>query len=92
MARAFLGPTMDVHAGGIDLIFPHHENEIAQSEAANGQPFCNCWMHNGFVNIDGEKMSKSLGKRQARQGTLGFAGARSSSGRASAGNFRTLRD
>jgi len=61
MARAFLGPTMDVHAGGIDLIFPHHENEIAQSEAANGQPFCNCWMHNGFVNIDGEKMSKSLG-------------------------------
>ena len=60
MAKKYLGATIDIHAGGEDLIFPHHENEIAQSEAANGVPFANYWMHNGFLNIDGEKMSKSL--------------------------------
>ncbi len=53
--------TFDIHGGGKDLIFPHHENEIAQSEAATGEPFCNAWMHNGFVTVDGVKMSKSLG-------------------------------
>lgn len=61
MARVFLGDTIDVHCGGIDLKFPHHENEIAQSEGASGKPFCECWIHNGFVNIDNEKMSKSKG-------------------------------
>ena len=61
MARKYLGKTIDIHAGGEDLIFPHHENEIAQSEAANGVPFANYWMHNGFLNIDNVKMSKSLG-------------------------------
>jgi cysteinyl-tRNA synthetase len=61
MSCALLGNTFDVHGGGADLQFPHHENEIAQSEGANGQPLANCWMHNGFVNIDNEKMSKSLG-------------------------------
>ena len=61
MARKYLGDTLDVHCGGIDLKFPHHENEIAQSEGASGKPFCNCWIHNGFVNIGEEKMSKSLG-------------------------------
>lgn len=61
MAKKYLGETIDIHAGGEDLIFPHHENEIAQSEAANGKPFANYWMHNAFINIDGQKMSKSLG-------------------------------
>mmetsp|Transcript_26643 Transcript_26643/g.60161 ORF Transcript_26643/g.60161 Transcript_26643/m.60161 type:complete len:587 (-) Transcript_26643:24-1784(-) len=61
MARRYLGPTIDLHAGGVDLKFPHHENEIAQSEGANCAPFCNCWVHNGFVNIGNEKMSKSKG-------------------------------
>jgi cysteinyl-tRNA synthetase len=61
MARKYLGDTIDVHGGGIDLKFPHHENEIAQSEGASGKAFCNCWLHNGFVNINDEKMSKSLG-------------------------------
>ena len=61
MARQYLGNTIDLHAGGIDLKFPHHENEIAQSEGANSAPFCNCWIHNGFVNIGDEKMSKSKG-------------------------------
>ena len=61
MARKYLGKTIDIHAGGEDLIFPHHENEIAQSEAANGVPFAHYWMHNGFLNIDNVKMSKSLG-------------------------------
>lgn len=61
MARVFLGDTIDVHCGGIDLKFPHHENEIAQSEGATGKLFCECWIHNGFVNIDNEKMSKSKG-------------------------------
>ena len=61
MSRKFLGKTIDIHAGGADLIFPHHENEIAQSECANGQQFVKYWMHNGFVTINKEKMSKSLG-------------------------------
>lgn len=61
MARKYLGPTIDIHAGGADLIFPHHENEIAQSECANEQQFVKYWMHNGFVTINKEKMSKSLG-------------------------------
>ncbi len=61
MAKKYLGDTIDIHAGGEDLIFPHHENEIAQSEAANGKPFAKYWMHNGFINVDNKKMSKSLG-------------------------------
>ena len=61
MACALLGQTFDIHGGGADLQFPHHENEIAQSEGANGQPLAHYWMHNGFLNIDNEKMSKSLG-------------------------------
>lgn len=61
MARCYLGETIDIHAGGVDLIFPHHENEIAQSECANGQEFARYFMHNGFINIDNKKMSKSLG-------------------------------
>jgi cysteinyl-tRNA synthetase len=60
MVRSQLGETVDIHAGGSDLQFPHHENEIAQSEGANTKPLAKYWMHNGFVNIDGEKMSKSL--------------------------------
>lgn len=60
MAAKYLGETIDIHGGGQDLIFPHHEDEIAQSEAANEKPFAKFWMHNGFVNINGEKMSKSL--------------------------------
>ncbi|PZV16436.1 MAG: cysteine--tRNA ligase [Pseudanabaena sp.] len=60
MVRSRLGETIDIHAGGADLQFPHHENEIAQSEAAYAKPLAKYWMHNGFVNIDGEKMSKSL--------------------------------
>src|SRR5690625_2754333 len=60
MAKKYLGETIDIHAGGQDLTFPHHENEIAQSEALNDQPFANYWMHNGYMNIDNEKMSKSL--------------------------------
>ncbi|MEY4753572.1 MAG: hypothetical protein RJA44_1247, partial [Pseudomonadota bacterium] len=61
MCGALLGQTFDIHGGGGDLQFPHHENEIAQSEGANGQPLAKVWMHNGFINIDNEKMSKSLG-------------------------------
>lgn len=61
MAKKFLGPTIDLHHGGVDLMFPHHENEIAQSEAANKCPFCNNWAHNEFLNFGTEKMSKSLG-------------------------------
>jgi cysteinyl-tRNA synthetase len=61
MARRYLGNTIDIHAGGEDLVFPHHENEIAQSEAANGVPFAHYWMHNAFLNINNKKMSKSLG-------------------------------
>lgn len=61
MSKHYLGDEIDIHAGGEDLIFPHHENEIAQSEAANGKPFARYWMHNGFLNIENRKMSKSLG-------------------------------
>ncbi|MBE7019282.1 MAG: cysteine--tRNA ligase [Ruminococcaceae bacterium] len=61
MVNEYLGKTIDIHCGGKDLSFPHHENEIAQSEAANGVPFANYWMHNGYINIDNRKMSKSLG-------------------------------
>ena len=61
MSMKHLGETLDLHGGGLDLVFPHHENEIAQSEAATGVPFSRCWMHNGFVEVDKEKMSKSLG-------------------------------
>ncbi|MCC8169040.1 MAG: cysteine--tRNA ligase [Oscillospiraceae bacterium] len=61
MANKYLGETIDIHSGGQDLIFPHHENEIAQSECANGKPFANYWMHNGYININNQKMSKSLG-------------------------------
>ena len=61
MVRKYLGDTIDIHAGGQDLTFPHHENEIAQSEALTGKPFAKYWMHNGYINIDNEKMSKSLG-------------------------------
>ena len=61
MSRRYLGETFDIHGGGEDLIFPHHENEIAQSQAATGKPLANYWMHNGFVKINAEKMSKSLG-------------------------------
>ncbi len=61
MVNKFLGETIDIHAGGKDLIFPHHENEVAQSECANGVPFANYWMHNGYINVDNQKMSKSLG-------------------------------
>ncbi len=61
MSRALLGERFDIHGGGMDLQFPHHENEVAQSEGALGHPFVNYWMHNGFLNVDNEKMSKSLG-------------------------------
>ena len=61
MAKRYLGPQIDIHAGGEDLVFPHHENEIAQSEAANGVEFAKYWMHNAFINIENRKMSKSLG-------------------------------
>ena len=61
MAKSILGETIDLHCGGQDLIFPHHENEIAQSECANGTCFSRYWMHNGYINIDNRKMSKSLG-------------------------------
>ena len=60
MAATHLSPHIDIHAGGMDLIFPHHENEIAQSEAVYGPDFARYWMHNAFVRIDQEKMSKSL--------------------------------
>ncbi len=60
MARRYLGETIDIHGGGQDLIFPHHENEVAQSECCNGVPFAHYWMHNGYINVDNKKMSKSL--------------------------------
>ncbi len=60
MATRYLGKTIDIHAGGVDLVFPHHENEIAQSECANGCDFARYWLHNGFINVDNQKMSKSL--------------------------------
>jgi cysteinyl-tRNA synthetase len=61
MIAELLGPTIDIHAGGLDLIFPHHENEIAQSSCCHDQKMANYWLHNGFINFQGEKMSKSLG-------------------------------
>ena len=61
MSSEYLGETFDIHGGGKDLCFPHHENEIAQSESLSGKPFVRYWVHNGFVNINQEKMSKSLG-------------------------------
>jgi cysteinyl-tRNA synthetase len=61
MIKQHLGDTIDIHGGGQDLVFPHHENEIAQSEAANDAPFVRYWLHNGFINVDQEKMSKSVG-------------------------------
>ena len=61
MAQRYLGDTFDIHGGGLDLVFPHHENEVAQSESATGKPFAHLWMHNGLVQRDGEKMSKSIG-------------------------------
>ena len=61
MSKKYLGETIDIHGGGQDLVFPHHENEIAQSEAASGKPFVKYWMHNGYINVDNVKMSKSLG-------------------------------
>jgi cysteinyl-tRNA synthetase len=61
MSMKYLGETFDIHGGGMDLIFPHHENEIAQSEGATGKPFAKYWMHNGYINVDNKKMSKSLG-------------------------------
>ena len=61
MSMKYLGETFDIHGGGMDLIFPHHENEIAQSEGATGKPFVHYWMHNGYININNQKMSKSLG-------------------------------
>ncbi|UBF27720.1 cysteine--tRNA ligase [Kovacikia minuta CCNUW1] len=70
MVRQELGESIDIHAGGMDLTFPHHENEIAQSEAVTGKPLANYWMHNGFVNMDGEKMSKSLGNTRLTRDLL----------------------
>ncbi|MDO9184341.1 MAG: cysteine--tRNA ligase [Bacteriovorax sp.] len=76
MAKKHLGKTIDLHHGGVDLLFPHHENEIAQSEAANGCPFCQNWAHNEFLNFGSEKMSKSLGNVVTiRKFTESFSGA-----------------
>lgn len=76
MAKKHLGNTIDLHHGGVDLLFPHHENEIAQSEAANGCPFCHNWAHNEFLNFGSEKMSKSLGNVVTiRKFTETFSGA-----------------
>jgi cysteinyl-tRNA synthetase len=61
MSTKYLGPTFDIHTGGVDLVFPHHENEVAQSHGANGTPPVKYWAHNGFINIDGQRMGKSLG-------------------------------
>ena len=73
MSTQYLGTTFDIHGGGKDLIFPHHENEIAQAEAACGEPFCRNWLHNGFVTVDGVKMSKSLGNFLSLQDALALA-------------------
>jgi cysteinyl-tRNA synthetase len=70
MSQKHLGLSFDLHGGGKDLVFPHHENEIAQSEAASGQPLAHCWLHNGFVTLDHEKMSKSLGNFKTLRGLL----------------------
>ncbi len=72
MVYKHLGATIDLHTGGMDLIFPHHENEIAQSEAFSHQPFVRFWLHNGFVNVDSEKMAKSLGNFKTIRDLLGF--------------------
>ena len=72
MGCALLGESFDIHGGGADLQFPHHENEIAQSEGATGQPFARTWMHNGFINVDNEKMSKSLGNFFTIRDVLGY--------------------
>ncbi|MFP5440598.1 MAG: cysteine--tRNA ligase [Gammaproteobacteria bacterium] len=71
MIEKHLGETIDIHGGGIDLVFPHHENEIAQGTCAHGKPYVRYWMHNGFINIDGEKMSKSLGNFRTVRDLLG---------------------
>jgi cysteinyl-tRNA synthetase len=71
MSSKFLGETFDLHGGALDLIFPHHENEIAQSEAASGKTLCNCWMHAGFLDLEGAKMSKSLGNVVRLRDALG---------------------
>ncbi len=84
MAKRYLGDTIDIHAGGEDLIFPHHENEIAQSECANGAQFANYWLHNGFITVDNEKMSKSLGN--------GFITVDNEKMSKSLGNFFTVRE
>jgi cysteinyl-tRNA synthetase len=73
MAREYAGRTLDIHGGARDLIFPHHENEIAQSEAATKEKFCNCWMHTGFLTVSGEKMSKSLGNFTTIRQALGVS-------------------
>jgi len=73
MSTQYLGTTFDIHGGGKDLIFPHHENEIAQAEAECGEPFCRNWLHNGFVTVDGVKMSKSLGNFLSLHDALGLA-------------------
>src|SRR5262249_54562649 len=70
MIRAVLGDTIDIHGGGVDLIFPHHENEIAQSETAHDHPLARFWLHNGFLTLDAEKMSKSLGNVKTVHGLL----------------------
>jgi cysteinyl-tRNA synthetase len=75
MAQKFIGTTLDLHAGGLDLIFPHHENEIAQSEAASGEVFCKAWMHGGFLDLEGAKMSKSLGNVVRLRDALGVVDA-----------------
>ncbi len=70
MSMKYLGPSFDIHAGGVDLVFPHHENEIAQSEAATGKKFVRYWLHNGFLKIEGDKMAKSLGNFRTVRETL----------------------
>src|SRR6185295_13167915 len=74
MAERFLGPSFEIHGGGLDLIFPHHENELAQSRGA-GREFARVWMHNGMLRLTGEKMSKSLGNIATLQEVLGKWGA-----------------
>jgi cysteinyl-tRNA synthetase len=77
MSEQHLGETFDIHGGGLDLIFPHHENEIAQSVCAHrGKPFVNYWLHNGFVTVDGEKMAKSAGNFRTIRDVLADAGGR----------------
>jgi cysteinyl-tRNA synthetase len=75
MASKYIGTTLDLHAGGLDLIFPHHENEIAQSEAASGEVFCKVWLHGGFLDLEGAKMSKSLGNVVRLRDALGVVDA-----------------